>query len=187
METVDSVVEKRLLKIISKFDTIITMGTRAAGFFRDKSIETDFHVVSGGIDPRRFYPAEEALTIDLVMTGRLVPIKRIDIFLQAVKQVVGKIPDVRAVIVGDGKLNDELQSLSMSLGVESNVSFVGHQDNIEDWLRNTSKKFLKQLKLCIYDELVRDFETNMLPADRHSYFFENSRNNVIPNECGESV
>ena len=137
METPDIVVEKRLLKIISMFDIIITMGTRAVSFFRDKGIETNFHVVSGGIDPIRFQPNEEAVLYDLIWTGRLVEVKRLDIFLQAVKKVAEKIPDVRAVIVGDGKLGDELHSLCKDLGTDCNVSFIGYQDDIENWLHKS--------------------------------------------------
>jgi len=141
METVDAVVEKRLIKIASTFDTIITMGTKAVSFFRDKGIDTDFYVVSGGIDPIRFQPAEEATLYDLIWTSRLVEVKRMDIFLQAVKNVAEKIPDVRAVIVGDGKLNEELRQLVCDLGIDRNVSFAGHQDDIENWLRK-SKVFV---------------------------------------------
>jgi glycosyltransferase involved in cell wall biosynthesis len=141
METVDAVVEKRLLKIISRFDTVITMGTRAVSFFRNKGVDTDIHVVSGGIDPTRFKPAEETTVYDLILTGRLAPIKRIDVFLRAVKRIVSEIPAIRAVIVGDGDLYAELRALSRDLGVDRNVAFVGHQDDVENWLR-TSKVFL---------------------------------------------
>ena len=137
METADAVAGKRLLKIVSKFDTIITMGTKAVGFFRDKGIDTNFHVVPGGIDPIRFQPAKGDKKYDLILTGRLVEVKRIDVFLQAIKNVVEKIPDVRSVIVGDGKLRDELHSLSVDMRIEHNVSFAGHQDNVESWLQKS--------------------------------------------------
>lgn len=141
METADAVVERRLIRIASKFDTIITMGTGAVSFFRDNGVDTDFHVVSGGIDPIRFHVAKEAPTIDLILTGRLVEVKRIDIFLQTVKLVAKKLPDVRAVVVGDGKLRDELRSLSAKLEIDRNIDFVGHQDDVENWLRK-SKVFV---------------------------------------------
>jgi glycosyltransferase involved in cell wall biosynthesis len=137
METADPVVERRLLKIVADSDIIITMGTGAITFFREKGIDTTFHVVSGGIDPSRFQPGADAPSHDLIITGRLVSVKRIDVFLQTIKMVVDRIPDVRAVIVGDGKLRDELQSLSIRLGVGRHVSFVGHQENIEAWLRKS--------------------------------------------------
>jgi glycosyltransferase involved in cell wall biosynthesis len=141
METADTVVQSRLLRMIAESDTVVTMGTRVVSFFRDKGIDTDFHVVSGGIDPIRFQPAKEAPSYDLILIGRLVKVKRMDVFLQAVANVVDKNPDVRAVIVGDGKLRDELHSLSVDLGIDSNVSFVGYRDDIENWLRR-SKVFV---------------------------------------------
>lgn len=137
METPDAVAERRLLRIVSTFDTIITMGTRAARYFRDKGVDTDFHVVSGGIDAPRFQPAEESPLYDLIWTGRLVEVKRMDVFLQAVRQVVEKLPCVKAAVVGDGMLCDELHSLSTDLGIDRNVSFVGHQNEVESWLRKS--------------------------------------------------
>ena len=137
METADPVVERRLLRAVGAADTIVTMGTKAVDFFREKGIIADFHVVSGGIDPLRFKPAEEAACYDLILTGRLVAVKRIDIFLQTIQNIVDRIPDVRAAIVGDGRLRDELHSLSVKMDIDRNVSFVGHQENIEAWLRKS--------------------------------------------------
>ncbi len=137
MVTPDFVVEKRLLRMVAEFDTVITMGSRAVSFLRSKGVNSDFHVISGGIDPIRFRPAEEPSSIDLILTGRLARIKRIDVILQALRNVAEKIPDVKAVIVGNGKLRDELYLLSMDMGFDSNVSFIGYQDNVENWLRKS--------------------------------------------------
>ena len=71
------------------------------------------------------------------MTGRLVEIKRIDVFLQAIKSMVQRIPDISAVIVGDGNLRDQLQGMAVDLGVDCHVTFVGHQENVETWLRKS--------------------------------------------------
>lgn len=135
METVDRVVERRLLRIISSFDAIITMGTRAVAFFRGQGIDTHFHVVSGGIDSHRFYAEEAPRSIDLILTGRLVPIKRMDVFLEAVQRVAERLPDVRVAIVGNGRLRTELEQMTGALGIGGNVTFAGHQDNVHDWLR----------------------------------------------------
>jgi glycosyltransferase involved in cell wall biosynthesis len=141
METPDAVVEGRLLKMVARADTVVTMGTGAVRFFRSKGVHTDFHVVPGGIDPVRFQPAQESPTYDLILTGRLVEVKRIDIFLQAVREVRDRLPAVRAVIVGSGKLGDPLRSLARDLGIDRQVRFAGHQENIETWL-GASKVFV---------------------------------------------
>jgi L-malate glycosyltransferase len=137
METSDSIVEARLLKITSVFDTIITMGTGAIRYLREKGVNADFQVVAGAINSQRFQPVAEDPTIDIIVTGRLVPIKRIDIFLQAVRVVVQKIPDVKAVVVGDGELRKEMLSLAMELGIETNVHIAGYQDDLIHWLQKT--------------------------------------------------
>jgi glycosyltransferase involved in cell wall biosynthesis len=141
METADAVVESRLLKIVAKSDIVITMGSGAVRFFRGKGIDTDFHVVPGGIDSMRFQRSEETPSYDLILTGRLVDVKRIDVFLRAIREVAAKVPDVKAVIVGDGSLREELYRLSVKLGVGRNVNFIGHQDDVDRWLRR-SKVFV---------------------------------------------
>jgi len=137
MQTADLGIEERLIRIVSQFDMIVTMGSRAVEFYRDRGVDTDFHVVSGGIDPVRFQPCEDDKPFDIILTGRLAPIKRIDVFLEAIKFVAERLPEVRAVIVGAGELSDELQALTAKLGIEENVSFAGRQSNVDDWLRRT--------------------------------------------------
>jgi len=141
MQTADSTVENRLLNIVANFDMVITMGSRAIEFFQSKGIEASFHVVSGGINPKRFQPTAVPPLYDLVLTGRLVQVKRIDVFLRAVKTVVTKISDVRAVIVGGGRLKDALCAQAQDLGIASHIVFAAHQENIEEWL-GKSKVFV---------------------------------------------
>jgi glycosyltransferase involved in cell wall biosynthesis len=137
METPDPVVEKRLLKIVSEFDIIITMGKGAVKFFQENGVKSDFQVVSGGIDTNRFKLINENKTYDCIMTGRLVEIKRIDIFLQAIKLVADKIPGIKVAIAGDGKLLRELKKIACDLKIDNNVDFAGHQNNVEYWLQKS--------------------------------------------------
>ncbi|MHC4295366.1 MAG: glycosyltransferase family 4 protein [Planctomycetota bacterium] len=134
METPDPVVERRLLKTVSAFDAVITMGTRTVEFFKEKGVDTAFGVVSGGIDSSKYSPTGAAPQIDIVTTGRLVEIKRIDIFLEAVKYASRRIPEIRAVVVGDGPLREALVQTARNLGIGNCVRFVGHQENVAQWL-----------------------------------------------------
>jgi L-malate glycosyltransferase len=137
METPDAVVQERLLSFVSGSDLVVTMGTRAVEFFQNAGVDTMFGVVSGGIDSQRFSVAEESPHYDLILTGRLAEIKRVDIFLHAVQHVARVIPDVKAVIVGDGDLRNSLQSLATTLGIARNVEFAGYRDDIENWLHKS--------------------------------------------------
>ncbi len=135
LETPDPVVERRLLRAVASFDLVITMGTRTISFFRERGIGTTFRVVSGGLDAGRFRPAETAPTVDLILVGRLVPVKRIDLFLQAIRHIREVLPHVTAAVVGDGPLRPSLEQLARELGIEHHLTFVGRPPSVESWLR----------------------------------------------------
>ena len=136
METPDPVVERRLVRAAGACDMVITMGTRAATFLRGKGADTNFHVVSGGIDSRRFSPSDDSsINFDLILVGRLAEIKRIDTFLHAMKKVSQTLPASSAAIVGDGPMRPALERLAFDLGIDRNVTFLGHQKNVEQWLK----------------------------------------------------
>ena len=135
MEVADPVVECRLLRIVAAVDLVVAMGSGAVRFFREKGVDTQFRVISGGIDTHRFIRAGERAMIDIILVARLVRIKRIDLFLHAVQKVREEIPAVRAAIVGDGPLREPLEELSSRLGLERTIDFVGQQENVENWLR----------------------------------------------------
>lgn len=125
METPDEVVERRMLHIIGQADEIITMGGGAARFFREQGVTSRVHVVAGGVDSTRYVPDAKPAAVDIVVTGRLVRVKRVDVFLTTMQQVVARLPDVRAVIVGGGELREELERECRALGLERNVTFAG--------------------------------------------------------------
>ncbi len=137
METPDHHVERGLLRIVSELDIIITMGTRAASFLQDRGTTAPVYVVPGGIDVGQFSPQAEPVTADLILVGRLVEVKRIDVFLEAVSLVARRVPDVTAVVVGDGVLRDELMDRARRLHVDERVRFVGQQSDVGQWLRRS--------------------------------------------------
>jgi len=131
----DSVIENQMIEAIKRFDIIITMGTRAVQEFSSRGIDGVFHVVPGGIDTKKFFPSSGHLSIDIILVARFDPIKRIDIFLRAVSLARKSLPELKVVIVGDGPLRIEIEALCHELELESFVTLVGQQSNVEVWLR----------------------------------------------------
>ena len=63
--------------------------------------------------------------------GRLVPVKRVDIFLEtAALFKKDNIEDYHFHVVGDGPLDTELKTLAQTLNVEDIVTFHGHRSDI---------------------------------------------------------
>lgn len=82
-------------------------------------------VVHNGINVREVPCGSDdsALTVGLV--GRLEPFKDVSTFLKAAAQVVGRLPNTRFRIVGDGPVRTDLEVLAARLGIQDAVTFCG--------------------------------------------------------------
>lgn len=102
-------------------------------------------VIRLGFDLSRFAPGESvraarraelraALGIPpqarvVTIIARLVPIKRVDRFLQLAEQLAHE-PDVWFLIAGDGELRDELQAIALSDDLAPRVVWAGFQQDV---------------------------------------------------------
>ncbi len=62
--------------------------------------------------------------------GRLDKVKGHKYFFEAAKIVLKERQDVLFVVIGDGDLRDSLESMVVKLGIEGNVKFLGHCNDI---------------------------------------------------------
>lgn len=67
--------------------------------------------------------------------GRLEPVKRLDIFLEAAQRISRELPKSRFIIAGEGREQSRLQALARELGIEGRVHFLGHRGDVFDVLR----------------------------------------------------
>jgi glycosyltransferase involved in cell wall biosynthesis len=79
---------------------------------------------------------------DIVAVGVLHPRKGYETLLHAIKDVSRTIPNIRCKIVGgewgDGSYGRHLRELSRHLGVEQNVTFMGHQHDVQAIMAESS-------------------------------------------------
>lgn len=131
----DVVVEKQLLRAVAACDLVIAMGTRAVDFYRERAPQTTYHIVPGGFSGAVFFPSSSQPTSDLILVGRLSAVKRVDLFLRAILAIREELPEVSAIVVGDGPVRSEMEQLSADLRLEGCVRFVGYRDDSHAWLR----------------------------------------------------
>ncbi|MGH9092644.1 MAG: glycosyltransferase family 4 protein [Acidimicrobiales bacterium] len=94
-------------------------------------------VAPPGIE-RRFSPGGRRSPEPLVVAvGRLVPVKRFDLLLQALARARDKCPDLRAVVIGEGYERPALEALRSRLHAESWLELPGRvgDDELADWYR----------------------------------------------------
>lgn len=92
-------------------------------------------VVPNGIDWKginRVHPS--AVQSDIIYVGRLVEHKNLDLLIKALQIVKADIPDVKALIVGDGPENAKLKSLVTERKLEKNVDFSGFLEDYNEAL-----------------------------------------------------
>jgi glycosyltransferase involved in cell wall biosynthesis len=62
----------------------------------------------------------------VVVLGRLVPQKRVEIAMTAVRDLLPRHPDLELLVVGSGYWDSELHAAATALGIEERVRFTGH-------------------------------------------------------------
>jgi len=94
--------------------------------------------VPPGLDPR-FTPGGTRSAAPLVVAvGRLVPVKRFDLLVDALAQVKATVPDLRAVIVGEGYERPALEARRRATGAEDWIELPGYVD--EDGLLDAYRR-----------------------------------------------
>jgi glycosyltransferase involved in cell wall biosynthesis len=124
---------------------VIAVSGELAGLLREQFKPDQVFVIENGVDNECPSSREnhslhgitrDSQTLNIGIAGRLVPVKRVDIFIQAAQHVKEHHPDIQANfhIFGDGPLKSELESLSFDLGADSYVHFHGHTGNLPEEL-----------------------------------------------------
>ncbi len=86
-------------------------------------------VVPPGIHPRFSPGGEKSPTPLVVAVGRLVPVKRFEMLVDALVALKTRRPDLQAVIVGEGYRREQLESQIHQASAEEWISLPGHLDD----------------------------------------------------------
>ncbi|MGA8172273.1 MAG: glycosyltransferase family 4 protein [Methylocystis sp.] len=90
------------------------------------------HEPSGGA-PGAFRYGER----QIVSVGRHVAVKQLHVLINAMPRLRKSFPDVKLVLVGDGPDRGALEQLAWRNGVSEQVVFVGFQNNVLDYIRDS--------------------------------------------------
>ena len=118
-------------------DRVLDLGIRAG----------KVHVWRQGVDTALFHPGDRAvarLRLGLPATrpvvlwvGRMVPVKGLDVLVEATAILRARGVPVHVHLVGDGPLRERLEARVHALGLEDRMSFTGSltQEHLPDWYR----------------------------------------------------
>ncbi len=138
---------RSVVRALNDVDAVITVGRQLARAVEALGVPASkVHVVYQGVDaifsPGPATAARQRLGIPdtaevLVSVGSLVPVKGIDVLLEAVSRLARDRAKLKLYLVGDGTSRGELQALAARLGLEKIVTFVGKVEPsaLPDWYR----------------------------------------------------
>lgn len=135
--------ERLFLEVLRRADVVMVVGTETKRYLTKNGVAADrISVMSSKIDSRRFHPVPDVRSdYDLILTAQLIARKRVDLFLRIVADLRVRHPHIRAAILGDGPLRDDLERLANGLGIAQHVDFLGFHEDTERYY-NRAKVFV---------------------------------------------
>lgn len=122
--------------LIALSDFIVTEFSKNYGI-------TPQHVVPGAVDISLFKKPPDKKDIDVMGAGSLIPLKQYSVFLDVINLIKKDIPQVKAIICGDGPEMEMLKGKIITLGLENNITLMGELPHAEILvLMQRSKVFL---------------------------------------------
>lgn len=126
-------IEKMALAVVNLFDLIVVRGNKAREFLVAHNVRHKVAIIPGSVRNNQVL-SKDKRNNHIVFVGRLSPVKQIDQFMRIVSSVKRTIPDIRAVIVGDGPLMTKMKEYAIELGIINNVNFLGKRRDVEEIL-----------------------------------------------------
>jgi glycosyltransferase involved in cell wall biosynthesis len=144
--TADRTRRRRVSDVLSQADAVVTLSRDLAEKVAELGADPGkVTVMARGVDVEKFSPGDrdEARrrlgiplgTRALLWVGRMVPVKGLDVLLEALESLRDQ--GCHLYLIGDGPLRGGLEARSGSRGLSGCVSFVGpvEHDRLADWYR----------------------------------------------------
>lgn len=132
--------DKRIVDLVMENATLLLGNSSfTAERIRQAGYKGPLQVLNPGVDPARFHPGvdigrvRQQYGLDghrvLLTTARLVAKKNVDGVLRALSKVIGQVPDVLYLVVGEGEQREQLEALCSELGLCCYVHLLGYVEN----------------------------------------------------------
>ena len=92
----------------------------AKEFYKSYAVHP-LHIIPNGIDESLFSKQSTKRNITILGAGSLIPLKQYDVFINVLKEIAEKIPDVAAMLCGKGPQEMELKKLVVQQQLQNNI------------------------------------------------------------------
>lgn len=118
--------EKTIMPLVYRRTKFITVSNSSKIDILELGLgQEGLEIVHPGVDLGELKSGRKNRTPLILYLGRLKAYKSVDVLIRAFHRVLGREPQARLVIAGDGEDRSRLEQLSKKLGLEDSVSFTG--------------------------------------------------------------
>lgn len=117
-----------------------------------------FCVIPNGIDVSTFAVINETKSIDIVGAGSLSALKRYDMFVEIIRALKHRFPNIQTVLCGGGEQENELKELVRKYDLEENVLLTGEIPH------QLTLSYMQKAKVFLHPSSYEGFSTVCLEA-----------------------
>jgi 1,2-diacylglycerol 3-alpha-glucosyltransferase len=128
-------------KRLSKLTTIGLSVFQAEIFKKNTGKKVD-GVIHWGIEPG--FTESLPKKYDIIGVGSLIPVKNYEMWVEIIAKTKERVPNIKALLVGDGEEKASLQSLIHQYNLEATVQLVGHKT------REQTLELIQQSKIFLH-------------------------------------
>jgi glycosyltransferase involved in cell wall biosynthesis len=119
---------------LSFSDCRTTLDFSKSIYLNSKTILDEIQLVAQQPVDKKMEVSREGKTLNLVSVGRMVEQKNYSHLLHELKLLKNKNIDFQLTLIGDGPERNELEEMSSLLGIDDQVLFFGHRDDVDQLL-----------------------------------------------------
>jgi glycosyltransferase involved in cell wall biosynthesis len=188
-------IEKLVNRLIAKFDLVIVRGSNAKNYIKSSGYLNKLEVVTGSVLTDEKYMSVDR-PVDVIFVGRLAEYKRPEVFIETIRRVVEKKPDLVVQIAGDGPLRSELDSIVNKYALEKNIDFLGKVSNVPELLGKSKVLVLTSRWEGVSIAMLEAMALGVVPVVRNvgdlSDYVQNYKTGFIvnsydPNEFAQNI
>lgn len=131
-------IEKLALSLVRKFDIVVIRGKSAKSYLADNAVKNRLVVIPGSVNVGSgLCRSYEERQYDMIFVGRLTEIKQPLQYVEIVAGVAKRNKDVKALLVGDGPLMEDVINYAVKLGVTDIITIIGKKKFVEPFLEDS--------------------------------------------------
>jgi glycosyltransferase involved in cell wall biosynthesis len=145
-------------RIHPKASSLIAMSDFLADeFYKNHGIKPA-HVITNGIDISLFDSMPSEKDIDIIGVGSLSFLKRYDVFVEVIAALKISIPNIKAVLCGDGEAREQIKKMIGDLSLNNNIILKGTMQHAE------VLKMMQRSKILLHSSSYEGFSGVCLEA-----------------------